>query len=225
MECSNCRQPIIRNLTILECLLPIRSSAELCLDCQRKFQKIAFTHCPMCSRSQDSSNVCLDCQAWLRVYPKINLQHTALYQYNQGMKEWMHRFKFLGDIQLAGTFSKDLRKAILRQKVDIICPIPLAEERKNMRGYNQVEELLKAANIPYQLLLAKNENVSPQSEKNRVERLNMVQPFHLAKEINSGVRTLLIVDDVYTTGRTILHATSCFWTYPKIKIITLTLAR
>ncbi|MGO2629461.1 MAG: hypothetical protein ACTH87_06155 [Enterococcus italicus] len=53
----------------------------------------------------------------------------------------------------------------------------------------------------------------------------MVQPFHLAKEINSDVRTLLIVDDVYTTGRTILHAASCFWTDPKIKITTLTLAR
>lgn len=225
MDCKYCRKPIIRNLTIVECLLPLAIYPEICVECQKKFQRIDENCCPYCSRQQSNKMICADCEKWAKLYPEYHFQHTALYQYNQGMKEWMYRFKFLGDIQLASTFSQELNKEIHKQKVDIVCPIPLSNKRKQERGYNQVEEILKAAKVPYQLLLSKKDDLSPQSEKTKEERLKMSQPFELSWTDKMTDCSILIVDDVYTTGRTMLHAIDCFKELTRVKIKTFSLAR
>lgn len=47
-----------------------------------------------------------------------------------------------------------------------------------------------------------------QSSKNRQERLLLKQPFSIKKEWQGKLegKSILLVDDVYTTGRTILYA-------------------
>lgn len=62
----------------------------------------------------------------------------------------------------------------------IYCPIPLSEKRRTERGFNQVSEMLKAARIPFQMLLKREKHLLAQAKNTRKERLEMPQPFELA---------------------------------------------
>ena len=120
----------------------------------------------------------------------------------------MSRFKFHGDVILGKVF-KDILAQEMKQwsKTHTIVPIPLSPQARKTRGFNQVEILLREANIPFQNCLTNTRSSEKQSSKTRIERLQAKQPFELLeKGIHLNEKPILIVDDVYTTGRTIYHA-------------------
>lgn len=159
-------------------------------------------------------------------YPNYDFSHHACFYYDSAFKEWLKRYKFMGDVRLAGTFAKQLQ--IIQQEFSDyqICPIPLATARLKERGFNQVIEMLRVAKIPYSQLLTRSDHSLPQSQKTRQERLKTTQPFKLAvvPTIIKGKKVLL-VDDVYTTGQTLFHAASCLLPHAPEKIRTFSLAR
>ncbi|WP_447409442.1 ComF family protein [Weissella confusa] len=69
-------------------------------------------------------------------------------------------------------------------------------------------------------------NKSVQSLKTRQDRLNTAQPFmcQLGNLDLTGQR-ICLVDDVYTTGRTLRHAATCLYECGAKQICTITLAR
>ncbi|MGD1370531.1 ComF family protein, partial [Enterococcus faecium] len=92
----------------------------------------------------------------------------------------------------------------------IYCPIPLSEKRWLERGFNQVSEMLKAAKIPFQMLLKREQHLLAQAKNTRKERLEMPQPFELAVPLSKiQHKKIMIIDDVYTTGQTLFHAAGC----------------
>ena len=91
---------------------------------------------------------------------------------------------------------------------DAIIPIPLHKKRLKWRGYNHAEELTKqlgyAFSIPITLnALIKIKKTSPQVNLNREQRLqNMKGVFQTQHTEEIQGKTILLVDDVYTTGAT-----------------------
>lgn len=75
------------------------------------------------------------------------------------------------------------------------------------------------------LLIRKEENV-PQSKKTRKERMRLQQPFAIKKKTKKIKNcSVILVDDIYTTGRTLFHAAAVINDcYPK-SLNTFTLAR
>ena len=69
------------------------------------------------------------------------------------MREYLHQFKFLQDVLLAGVFANELRTHLKGNP--IIVPIPMHPEKKIQRTFAHVDELLKSARIPYTHLLEK----------------------------------------------------------------------
>lgn len=104
-----------------------------------------------------------------------------------------------------------------------IVPIPLSSDRLAERGFNQVEGLLEAANIPYQSFLGKDDS-ERQSSKSRIERLKTDQVFYLLKESEVPDKILLF-DDIYTTGATLQLAISLFLKIGRKEIKTFSLTR
>lgn len=225
MRCSWCQKEIIRNLTMQEILWPFYLQAERCPSCSELLSPITEPCCPTCQKMGQASQ-CQDCLDWQDVYPDYKFQHHAFFQYDDAFQAWIHQYKFLGDYQLRRTFMAELREFLKKEKFDVICAIPLSEKRYLKRGFNQVEGFLTGANIKTQKLLVKKMNTVPQTQKNRAERLMTPQPFEVivSKEDVQGKR-ILLVDDVYTTGRTLFHAAEVLNPYQPSEIRTLSLAR
>ncbi len=225
MKCSYCQREIIRNLTFTEILTMQYRPVELCASCRSRFRPIPTSSCPTCRKPLISST-CFDCQKWHQLYPDYDFQHHALYCYEDGMKEWLQRYKFNRETLLATTFSLELVHALRPFKNWLICAIPISTERLSERGFNQVSFVLDQCHIKHYPLLKKELHLLPQSKQTRHERLEIPQPFRcpIAADELKG-RSILLVDDVYTTGRTLFHAAMCLRTMPIKEVHTFSFAR
>lgn len=102
----------------------------------------------------------------------------------------------------------------------LLIPIPLHRQRLRMRGFNQSEliarELAQRFGIPVRRdLLIKKSATVPQADLPRRERLtNIAGSFSLAEGAGDIIRgkTIIILDDVKTTGATITEA-ACMLKY------------
>ena len=225
MKCTWCQQLQIRNLTIAEILLPWSIQETRCAQCQEKLSLTATPCCTLCMK-QGQLSPCDECQLWQQKYPAYSFTHHAFFQYNDAFHDWIYRYKFLGDYRLRKTFSKEISHFFKQHPKSIVCAIPLSSERQIERGFNQSEALLSAANIPTFDLLKKSQHTPAQAQKNRQERLAMIQPFEattLATTIQG--KEVVIFDDVYTTGRTLFYAAETLMVFKPLKIRTLSLAR
>lgn len=181
----------------------------MCPECTQKFERLAGKiTCPGCNRKRAEARMCTDCQKWLKAYPNFSPKHQAVFLYNEMAREYMSRFKFQGDVVLANVFKDVLIKELkMKSQTHLLVPIPLSPLGKEVRGFNQVEVFLREANIPYHPLLIHKGEGKKQSSKSKGERLHTPQPFELKEKGELlGEQPIVIVDDVYTTGRTIYHA-------------------
>lgn len=91
----------------------------------------------------------------------------------------------------------------------MIIPVPLHKKRKKERGFNQAqsiaEELARLKSIEMEEgVLIKVKNVPPQTLLEIEEReKNISGAFRVVREEKIKGKTVLLVDDVYTTGSTV----------------------
>lgn len=221
MRCSCCQTILIRNYTLREIFI---TGSFRCFHCEKYFSKIdPASACAGCGRP-DISGLCHECQQWEKEVGFV-LNNKALFSYTEGFKEWITAYKFKGDYRLRGAFATELQQSLKAYRQYIICPMPLSAERFSSRGFNQVSGCLAIMGCSHQLLLGRQET-PPQSEKTRVARLNMPQVFYLiqpAEKIRN--QKVLLVDDVYTTGRTLLHGAELLYKNGAKVVNSLTFAR
>ena len=172
MDCLLCGAPLIEQVSWLTFIQ--RFQATICLTCEQKFS-------PVSNEQAD---------------------HRSLYHYNEAMKDYLHRYKFMGDVVLAKVFQKQLHDVFKREQ-RIIVPIPMHQQKLVERTFSHIDELLIAAKIPYKHLLEKT-TTDNQSKKSREERINTPQLFRLIEKIDP--KNYVVFDDIYTTGTTIDHA-------------------
>lgn len=113
---------------------------------------------------------------------------------------------------------------------DLITSVPLSRQRIRERGYNQAEmlaiPLALALNKPYYAkALARVRNTASQVGLTAAERLVNVQGAFNAKSSLVEGKTILVVDDVTTTGATIQACTTALIDGGAAAVYGLTLAR
>lgn len=224
MTCLLCFQPYDQPLTFVQLFSFACQPAGICPDCRAGFCCISEKHCPTCYKDQ-AEIACQDCQTW--VDKGIQVRHAALYRYNEAMKDYFSRFKFLGDYCLRQAFAQDFKAFLTQfaqdQKDWILVPIPVSEATLAERGFNQVSALLDAARLPYQDLLTKADGPK-QSSKTRLERLSSPQVFAL-REGCSVPEKIILIDDIYTTGATLQLAKQLLQAHGAHEIISCSLCR
>ncbi|MGQ3480890.1 ComF family protein [Paenibacillus sp. TY11] len=110
--------------------------------------------------------------------------------------------------------------------VDVVTCVPVSEKRLTERGFNQArilaEEIARRNKLPFLSLLARPQDTGKQSFKSKKERMNtmnnafsvnpnmanLMKSFILKAESQcvTGSKqsvTVLLVDDIYTTGSTL----------------------
>ena len=134
--------------------------------------------------------------------------------YENPVRSSLRRFKFKGRRDLAKQYARllalSLEERNLPEKTDIITCIPMSRTDIFLRGYNQsqliAKQLSKITGLPFRKLLYKKYRTKKQHRLTREARsgnlLGVFEPCRNMTEIIDG-RTILVIDDIITTGSTL----------------------
>lgn len=135
----------------------------------------------------------------------------ALINYNDTASRSMALIKYHGCREYLDFYSEAMFRrfgpAICRLSPDCIIPVPVHKSRLKKRGFNQAQELgirLSAkTGIPMRTeFLKRTKKTLPQKELDAGARLKNLEQAFVCGRLPSGIRTVLLVDDIYTTGST-----------------------
>jgi competence protein ComFC len=138
----------------------------------------------------------------------------------------MNAFKFRGDVAVAEVVTQELKESYIKlfSTINQIVPIPISEERLEERGFNQVEILCQMAKLPLNICLGRKHS-EKQSKLTRKERLAREQLFFYKKEEKIQNVPILLIDDFYTTGKTVRDAAKILLENGASEVYSLTLVR
>jgi len=158
----------------------------------------------------------------------------AVWEFNTAVQEIIHEIKFFGKKSLSKFVGRELADLMTHDKdycgVDLIIPVPLHKTRLRERGFNQSLLLSQAistlTNIPVkEKVLKRIRFTRPQSQLNAFERQqNVKDAFRVIDSSAIKGKTVVLVDDVLTTGSTMLACAESLESAGVAKIFALTAA-
>lgn len=177
--------------------------SNLCPQCRDTVTFNDGATCPVCGRRTETNRLCLECKAHAPAYKKA----VSAMVYGGGAVKLIHKFKDGGGY--LKEYFADLLTEPCKKFTDAqaICYIPSTRNSMKKRGYNQAELLAKSLGERMGLpvledALAKRRETEEQKTLSRREReKNLLGAFKADKQIVRG-KTLILVDDVLTTGAT-----------------------
>jgi ComF family protein len=139
----------------------------------------------------------------------------SLFYFNKGssVQHLLHHLKYKGKKQvghvLGGMIGEKLINAERFRHVDALIPLPLSEKKFKQRGYNQATAIAEGISLQLKIPVIENAVVrtkatESQTHKNRIERWeNMKDVFMLTNPVALMNKSILLIDDVITTGATL----------------------
>lgn len=223
-KCLLCQESILTRSDVLDILGIRTTQPAVCTQCLTQFETIGERICFGCGRLRHDDTLCQDCQRW-QSNGKQLLEHRALYRYNAAMKDYMQRYKFSGDYALRAVFRSVLLQHLKDYSDYIKVPIPISDQTWLTRGFNQVTGLLEGCHYQ-ELLSVRAHQKAHQSQLNRQKRMTRKQPFELIDgTINLQGKSILLIDDIYTTGNTMYYAADLLYSVGAQVVRSVSLAR
>lgn len=206
-------------LTIKDLLFPRRcpvcdrpvkpAGALICAACTPKLKYVGEPVCFKCGKAvrEAQQEYCFDCAHKKHEYDR----GISLYQY-AGIRKTVYRFKYGGRQEYADFLGEEMARRlgwqILAWKPDALIPVPLHPKRLRKRGYNQAQLLAEKTGqlleIPvFSDWLLRVKNTAPQKLLDgRARQNNLKRAFKIGRN-DVKLKTIVIIDDIYTTGSTV----------------------
>ncbi len=180
--------------------------------CDRCAAGLVYTgenYCMKCGRPipSEREEYCRDCLRRRHSFDRCR----AVFSYQGAVRISLYRFKYANKREYASYYSEEiwryLGEWITGLGVDVILPVPIHPKRRRQRGYNQAEVLARAlsslSGLPADMKsLARVRNTVPQKQLTAAERAsNLKGAFRVSGKNLKGM-SVLLVDDIYTTGAT-----------------------
>ena len=181
----------------------------VCGECREELPWIIQPYCLKCGKPLDRSEKEF-CEACL-AHPHDFTQGLAAFRYAGKMRDSVQRMKFSNRREYLDFYAEAMvwraGKWLALWKPQTIIPVPMHWIKKNRRGFNQSELLAKRigklTGIPVlSHAVRKMKNTKDQKGLSGQERRTNLKNVFEVKEELSGVQSVLVVDDVYTTGST-----------------------
>jgi ComF family protein len=186
-----------------------------CPICAQHVEPILGNTCTRCGRAAPQvGDLCRECSKLAN--PPLRFVRAAAY-HTWPLREAIHAFKYQHHQRLAEPLARYLvavfaqppwtLAGIVQQQIDAVVPVPLHAQRRAERGYNQSELLAasfcRSVGLPLRATWLERTRVTKQQiELTPQERARNVAGAFVASPEVAG-KTLLLVDDVYTTGATL----------------------
>lgn len=151
-----------------------------------------------------------------RFWGKVPVRFAFSYLYFQSkgsVQRLLHQLKYRGAKELGEhlgqRYGSILHGHQYHENFDLIVPVPLHKSKLRKRGYNQSEHfaigLAAAMEVPVKVdVLVRTINTTTQTHKDRYNRWqNVEQVFKVVKPELLSEKSILLVDDVLTTGATL----------------------
>ena len=187
----------------------------------------------ICTRCQEHLPWCVGPEAE-QTMEFISLCASPLW-YQDEVRESFHRYKFKGSRGYAKVYGRLMAQCVqdhLAGRDDLITWVPLSEQRRKARGYDQAMLLAEAAALELGDVaaetLAKVRDTSAQSglgKDDSARRANVLGAYRPTDpELIAGQR-ILLMDDVVTTGSTLSECARTLRTTGAADVVCVTLAR
>ena len=171
------------------------------------------------------------------LWGKFPIERASAYlYYSKGgdVKKLLTDLKYRGNADLGSFLGRCMTREMLSsgffQGVDGIIPVPLHPRKQKIRGYNQsimlANGISSVTNIPvWNDLLVRTQYTQTQTRKGSYERwLNVKDMFECTSPERLRDKHVLLVDDVFTTGATLVACADAFRQIPGLRFSVLTLA-
>jgi ComF family protein len=180
----------------------------LCDKCVKAFKWATGGTCEKCGKAlRGTGGLCADCAEVAHVFAK----GFSCVEYN-GCKEMIHAFKYKDRPYYAESLAQIMADRVGGEApgVDLVTPVPMFHRKERRRGYNQADLLGKLFAVKLGITYEKNLLV-------RVRDTGAMSGIGAAADRADNVRgafkaspggaaagkTVMLVDDIYTTGSTV----------------------
>lgn len=198
-----------------------------CDNCQQKIVRLEGPLCEVCGNPLPQGGICSEC----RSQPPLFKALRSYCAYQSPVRDAIHRLKYQRDIGLGEALSHSLRQlaATLTWQPDVVVSVPLSSARLRQRGYNQASLLALPLAIglgrPFDAhTLARTRETNTQVGLSAADRKCNVTGAFTASQRAAG-KTILVVDDVITTGSTMNACAQALLTAGAIAVYGLSFAR
>jgi ComF family protein len=218
-----------------------RDAAYFCSTCWNKIQRIGHPLCDRCGcpfpDASGEDHTCGGCiargpqflqaRAWA-CYPREESEEHPL---RQAVQKFKYGRKVSLGKPLGRILARGCREFLAGCDAELIIPVPLHPKRLRWRGFNQSVLLARHVSHAYAIpmdpfLLRRVTETAPQTQLNEQERRRNVRgAFALAPRRTVEDRSVLLVDDVYTSGATVDECSRTLRRNGARHVFVLTLAR
>ncbi|MEN2998703.1 MAG: ComF family protein [Brevinematia bacterium] len=220
-ECYNCG-----------CELEYKNlSYGICEKCLSSIKMIdIFSSCPKCGLP-NAKNWCYFC-----ANQKLNMdRNISLYTYDGIIRNIIQKIKFNNETQKIRIIKRLTQNVVLDkifgEPIDIIVPVPSSLKAFLKRGFDLIELIFKPLarknRKKFERVIGRKLFAKQQKKLSRDERLRLAKEQFFVRKKREEIKgkTVLIVDDVFTTGSTLNVCSSIIKTLGAGKVFSLTLAR
>ena len=201
----------------------------ICPHCKKRFPLLKKTQCKICDKEMTKNEICSDCQMWDEIYHGKILKNRAIYEYSSAFHDLMVQYKRYGDYELRKVLQELIKDQLQKFEYDFYVPIPTSPEHRDRRQFDTISAIFQPL-FPLTFMLEKKSGTRAQGQKNREQRLKTPQSFLIANldgiRDNISNQRILLLDDIYATGRTLYNARDkLLEVFPEVQIESFSICR
>ena len=174
--------------------------------------------CVVCGQ-YSTKNLCRNCEENIEFlntsfsieHNKIIYKYYSIASHKKAMRDIIIALKYNNNFNAASIIADYMEKLILNKKlsIDVVTFVPMAKRDENRRGFNQAkviaEILARKLNKPCVRLIKKKRITKDQIGLSSSERWNNINGSFVYEKKAKKYNSILLIDDVITTGATVIN--------------------